>query len=246
MTALISFEDLTLGYDRHPAVHHLDGVIETGALTAIVGPNGAGKSTLLKAIAGVLTPIGGALRFHGCDRRAVAHLPQIAEIDRSFPLSVYDFVAMGAWRRVGAFGGIGRAEGRRIGAALSAVGLEGFEARPIGTLSGGQMQRAMFARLVLQDATVILLDEPFNAVDARTEADLLALVDRWHGEGRTVIAVSHDLDMVRAHFPECLMLARECVAAGPTAEVLTEARLARAQSMIEAFDTHAHVCARAA
>ena len=108
------------------------------------------------------------------------------------------------------------------------------------------MQRAMFARLVLQDATVILLDEPFNAVDARTEADLLALVHRWHDEGRTVIAVSHDLDMVRANFPDCLMLARECVGAGPTAEVLTEARLARAQAMIEAFDAHAHVCARAA
>ncbi|NLH80897.1 MAG: ABC transporter ATP-binding protein [Phyllobacteriaceae bacterium] len=245
MTALISFEDLTLGYDRHPAVHHLDGAIETGALTAIVGPNGAGKSTLLKAIAGVLEPIGGTLRFHGCDRRDVAHLPQIAEIDRSFPLSVYDFVAMGAWRRVGAFSGIGRGEGRRIGAALAAVGLEGFERRPIGTLSGGQMQRAMFARLVLQDATVILLDEPFNAVDARTEADLLALVHRWHDEGRTVIAVSHDLDMVRAQFPDCLMLARECVGAGPTSEVLTEAGLARAHSMIGAFDTHAHVCARA-
>lgn len=246
MTTLVSFEDLTLGYDRHPAVHHLTGAIESGSLTAIVGPNGAGKSTLLKGIVGAIRPIGGTIRLHGLDRRSVAHLPQVAEIDRAFPLSVFDFVGMGAWRRIGPFGGVGAGERRRIAEAVAAVGLEGFEDRPIGTLSGGQMQRVMFARLVLQDASVILLDEPFNAVDARTEIDLLALVHLWHGEGRTVIAVSHDLAMVREHFPETLMIARECVAWGPTAKVLTEFDLDRAQRMIEAFDDHAPVCARAA
>jgi zinc/manganese transport system ATP-binding protein len=246
MAAFVTFEDLTLGYDRHPAVHHLTCAIARGALTAIVGPNGAGKSTLLKGIVGTLRPIGGAIRRHGVETRAIAHLPQVAEVDRSFPLSVFDFVAMGAWRRIGAFGGVGRGESRRVAEAIAAVGLEGFERRAVGTLSGGQMQRVMFARLVLQDAEVILLDEPFNAVDAATQADLVALVHRWHGEGRTVVAVSHDLELVRGHFPETLMIARECVAIGPTATVLTTANLDRAQRMIEAFDIHAHVCERVA
>ena len=106
MTALLAFDDLTLGYDRHPAVHHLSGEIATGSLTAIVGPNGAGKSTLLKGIVGMLRPIGGRIRLHGLERRAVAHLPQAAEIDRSFPISVFDFVALGGWARIGLFGGI--------------------------------------------------------------------------------------------------------------------------------------------
>lgn len=246
MADFVTFEDLTLGYDRHPAVHHLTCAIARGALTAIVGPNGAGKSTLLKGIVGTVAPIGGAIRLHGLDVREIAHLPQVTEVDRAFPLSVFDFVAMGAWRRLGAFGGVGRAERRRIDAAIAAVGLEGFERRAVGTLSGGQMQRVMFARLVLQDAAVILLDEPFNAVDAATQADLLALVHHWHGEGRTVVAVSHDLELVRTHFPETLMIARECVGKGPTATVLTQANLDRAQRMIEAFDVHAHVCERAA
>ncbi|MBD3788392.1 MAG: ATP-binding cassette domain-containing protein, partial [Sphingomonadales bacterium] len=130
----------------------------------------------------------------------------------------------------------------RIATALAAVGLTGFERRPIGALSGGQMQRVLFARLLLQEADVILLDEPFTAIDAKTAADLMALVRRWHGEGRTVVAVLHDLDTVRAEFPETLMIARELVAHGPTAQVLTAANLLRARAMSEAFDDNAPVC----
>ena len=122
------------------------------------------------------------------------------------------------------------------------MGLTGFERRPIGALSGGQMQRVLFARLLLQEADVILLDEPFTAIDAKTAADLMALVQRWHGEGRTVVAVLHDLDAVRAQFPDTLMIAREMVAHGPTAQVLTPANLLRARAMCEAFDEAAAVC----
>jgi zinc/manganese transport system ATP-binding protein len=243
MSTMIEIDDLTLGYDRHPAVHHLTGRIAEGTLTAVIGPNGAGKSTLLKGIAGMLSPLGGRLRL-GCDRRDIAHLPQSAEIDRSFPLCVWDFVAMGLWRRVGAFGGIGRADRDRLAEALTAVGLAGFEMRPIGTLSGGQMQRTLFARLIVQDARVLLLDEPFNAVDGRTVDDLLDLVGRWHREGRTVVAVLHDLATVRRAFPQAVLLAREPVAWGATAEVATVANLARARRMIEAFDAGAVVCDR--
>ncbi len=245
-SAAIEFDDLTLGYDRHPAVHHLTGRILRGALTAVIGPNGAGKSTLLKGLSGALSPLGGSIRLDGFDRRDIAYLPQVTEVDRSFPLSVFDFVALGLWRRVGAFGGIGRRRAGAITEALAAVGLVGFETRPIGTLSGGQMQRVMFARLLVQDAAVILLDEPFNAVDQRTTEDLVALVERWHGEGRTVIAVLHDLGIVASLCRDALLIAREKVAWGPTAEVITEANLGTARRMIEAFDTHAHVCERPA
>ena len=126
---------------------------------------------------------------------------------------------------------------------MSAVGLSGFEERPIGTLSGGQMQRALFARLLLQDARVIVLDEPFNAIDTKTAADLCDLVMRWHAEKRTVIAALHDLDLVKSMFPEALLLAREPVAWGATAEVLTAENLLKARRMCEAFDEHAHECA---
>lgn len=243
--SVLAFRDLTLGYDRHPAVHHLDGDVADGALLAVCGPNGAGKSTLLKGIAGVLKPLSGSIRRSGPPARDVAYLPQAAEVDRSFPVDVYDLVAMGLWRRTGLFGGISRADRTRIEDAIAAVGLSGFEARPIGTLSGGQMQRTLFARLLLQDARLILLDEPFTALDSGTVADLVALVERWNGEGRTVLAVLHDIALVQAHFPQTLLLARSPVAWGDTSEVLTPANLSRARHMCEAWDDTAHACAPA-
>ncbi len=246
MTApAIRFEDLTLGYGRHPAVHHLRGDVARGSLTAIVGPNGAGKSTLLKGVAGSLKPIGGRIRIEA-GAEGVAWLPQAADVDRSFPLPVYDLVSMGLWSRRGLFGGVGRADRARIDEAIAAVGLTGFENRPIGTLSGGQMQRALFARLLLQDARVILLDEPFTAIDEKTAADLLDLVRRWHAEERTVVAVLHDLDLVRRVFPETLLIAREPVGWGATDEVLTQDNMTKARRMIEAHDRRAHSCDRPA
>jgi zinc/manganese transport system ATP-binding protein len=242
MNVQVQFRDLTLGYERHPAVHHLDGSIPRGALLAVVGPNGAGKSTLFKGIVGVLTPFAGGIDLCGLRTRDIAYLPQAAEIDRSFPINVYDMVAMGLWRQAGLFGGIGRKERDKVEAAVAAVGLTGFEERPIGSLSGGQMQRVLFARLLLQDASLIVLDEPFNAIDAKTAADLIELVRRWHAEKRTVLAALHDFDLVRTNFPEVLLLAREPVAWGKAADVLTPENLLKARRMCEAFDDHAGEC----
>jgi zinc/manganese transport system ATP-binding protein len=243
MAAQLQFRDVTLGYDRHPAVHHLSGEVASGALLAVIGPNGAGKSTLFRGLVGILKPLAGSVSLDGLDARDIAYLPQIADIDRSFPISVFDFVSTGMWRATGLFGGIGKSARDKIEQALSAVGLTGFENRGIGTLSGGQMQRMLFARLLLQDARVIVLDEPFNAIDAKTSADLLELVKRWHAEGRTVLAALHDMELVRAHFPETLLLAREPVAWGATAEVLTAENLLEARRMCEAFDEGAAACA---
>ncbi len=242
MTAALRFNNLTLGYDRHPAVHHLDGAVDTGALMAVVGPNGAGKSTLFKGIVGMLKPLAGRIERGALAARDIAYLPQAADIDRSFPINVFDMVAMGLWRHTGLFGGIDRHARHRIDDAIAAVGLTGFEDRAIGTLSGGQMQRMLFARLLLQDARLIVLDEPFNAVDAKTSADLFDLVRRWHGEQRTVLTALHDIDFVRANFPETLLLAREPVAWGNTATVLTPENLLTARRMCEAFDEHAAEC----
>jgi zinc/manganese transport system ATP-binding protein len=243
MSAALSFKNVTLGYDRHPAVHHLHGEVKQGALMAVVGPNGAGKSTLFKGIVGAIKPLSGGIDLNGVRARDIAYLPQIADIDRTFPIGVYDLVAMGLWRDAGLFGGIGKREREKVRTAISAVGLSGFEERPIGTLSGGQMQRALFARLLLQDARLIVLDEPFNAIDTKTAADLCDLVMRWHAEKRTVVAALHDLELVKSMFPEALLLAREPVAWGATKEVLTAENLLKARRRCEAFDEHAHECA---
>lgn len=241
-----TLHDLTLGYDRHPAVHHLNGRFAAGSLTAVVGPNGAGKSTLLRGLTGILVPLGGRVERGALRRDQIAYLPQQAEIDRSFPITVAETVLLGHWRRIGLFGAVSNAMRRQGQEALSAVGLDGFARRPIASLSAGQFQRVLFARMLLQDCPVILLDEPFAAVDSRTTADLLALVGRWHGERRTVIAVLHDIDQVRAHFPETLLIAREPVAWGPTAEALSPAHLLQARRMAEAWEDRAAVCRRAA
>ncbi len=240
--AAVCFENATIGYDRHPAVHHVRGRIEPGALVAVVGPNGAGKSTLMKAIAGLLQPLSGRVVVEGCPRRGIGYLPQQAEVDRSFPIPVFDFIAMGLWRARGVFGGFRRRDDEAVARALAAVGLAGFERRALDTLSGGQFQRVLFARLLLQDSPLVLLDEPFTAVDDRTGDDLMTIVLGWHREGRTVVAVLHDLGQVRAHFPETMLIARELVAWGSTGEVLTERNLATARRMTEAFDDHAPVC----
>ncbi len=238
----ISLTDVTVTYNRHPAVHHVSGTLARGSLTAIAGPNGAGKSTLLRAIMGELKPAEGEIR-RSVPSRDYGYLPQAADINRRFPVSVIDTVVTGAWKRAGAFGGIGRAERAKAVEALAAVGLEGFEKRPIGSLSAGQFQRTLFARLLLQDAAVIILDEPFTAIDSRTTEDLIFIVQRWHGEGRTVVAVLHDHDQVRSYFPQTLLIARELIGWGPTAEVMTVDNLKRARALAERWDDNAPVCA---
>jgi len=239
---VIALRDLTVAYEGHPAVHHLSGVFETGSLTAVVGPNGAGKSTLLRVLAGMARPAAGRLERSAAHER-ITYLPQLPEIDRFFPISVLDTVLLGYWHAVGWFRGIDAHQREQALHALATVGLAGFAQRPIATLSAGQFQRVLFARLILQNAAALLLDEPFTAIDARTTRDLTALIEAWHRDGRTVIAVLHDLEHVRRHFPQTLLLARECIDWGPTERVLTAANLQRATQMSQAWDPHAEFCA---
>ena len=238
----LRIENLTVTHGRHPAVHHLSFALKPGVLMAVVGPNGAGKSSLLRAIAGLHKPSGGQVT--GFAAGQVALLPQQAMLDRSFPLTCRDAVLFGLWGESGAFAATPHPG--RIEAALDAVGLHGFARRPVGSLSAGQFQRVLFARLLLQDAPVILLDEPFNALDARTAADLLGVIRRWHGEGRSILAVLHDIELVRREFPETLLLAREGIACGPTERVLSADNRLRARMMSEAWAEAAEACGREA
>lgn len=239
--ACITFRDLTLGYNSHPAVHHLSGAVRRGSLTAVVGSNGSGKSTLMKGVVGMLKPMAGSVAVTPGTR--VAYLPQQSELDRTFPARVVDLVSLGLWPRRGLLGRHTAQDRKAVSDALMAVGLEGFEQRPIDTLSGGQLQRALFARVLVQDAELILLDEPFNAIDARTLTDLIALIKRWHGENRTVMVVVHDLDLVRTHFPQALLLARSPVAWGEAKATLAPENLLRARQFHEAWDESAPWCA---
>lgn len=241
-TVAVCLHDVTVAYRGHPAVHHVSGSFQAGRLAAVVGPNGAGKSSLLAAVGGNNRSYQGHIERDASLR--VAYLPQASELDRTFPIRVREFVAMGLWAETGTFGAVRPAQRQRVDTALVAVGLGGFEGRLLGELSVGQVQRVLFARVLVQDAGLILLDEPFNAIDARTTADLLRLLARWKQESRTVIAVLHDLEQVRTHFDDVLLLAREPVAWGPPAQALRAEHLFKARQMAEAWDQNAPPCRR--
>jgi zinc/manganese transport system ATP-binding protein len=238
----ISLHNLTLGYDRHPAIHHLSGVFKAGSMTAVVGPNGSGKSTLLKGITGSLRPLGGRIDRGSLKTSQIAYLPQQIEIDRNFPITVLDVVILGLWRDIGMFGGMKKTLWRQTDAALQTVGLAGFESRPISDLSGGQFRRVMFARMLLQESPVVILDEPFTSIDNQTTHDLLEVIKRWHAEDRTIIAVLHDFNQVRNYFPQTLLLARELVGWGETEHILTDENLQQSRRMSGAWDETADIC----
>lgn len=238
----IAFNNVTLGYDLHPAVHHLSLEIECGSMIALVGPNGAGKSTLLKGIMGQLKPLGGSISLGDVTPAQIAYLPQLSQVDRTFPITVREVVSFGLWGATGGFKQVSQQQRDSVAQALEQLGLIGFEERLIDTLSGGQMQRVLFARLLLQQANLILLDEPFTGVDARTSDDLIQQIKRWQSSGKTIISVLHDLNQVQEHFPTSLLLSRRAIAFGDTAGVLTKENLDKAAQFNEAFDDRAEPC----
>jgi len=245
MSASVTLENVTVSYNRHPAVHHISGTFEAGSLTAIAGPNGAGKSTLLKAIAGILVPEEGRITIAGTTRERIAYLSQAPEMQRDFPMSVLHMVATGFWHQTGAMGTITPHMRQQAAGALAEVRLQGMEKRDLSSLSAGQFQRALFARLLLQDAALMLLDEPFTAIDESTTAHLMDIVLRWHREKRTVICVLHDFEQIRKYFPQCLLLARECIAWGESAKTLHPEKLLNARFFRDDRPADTGICERA-
>jgi zinc/manganese transport system ATP-binding protein len=226
----ITVGDVRVAYGGRIALEGVSGRFVAGSLTAVVGPNGAGKSSLLKTLAGVQQLGGGDITYSQPIRGRLAYLPQQSELDRDYPVTVTELVALGAWRSIGAFRPFSENLLASIDRAVAQVGLEGFADRLIAELSAGQLRRALFARLIVQDASLILLDEPFAAVDEDTTADLCQLIKSWHDEQRTIIAVMHDLDLVRGYFPSALLLARHCIAWADTETALCADNLASAKS----------------
>jgi zinc/manganese transport system ATP-binding protein len=234
-TAGVRLDGVTLRHGATEAVAGLSGTFAPGSLTAVVGPNGAGKTTLLRALAGLHRPQAGRIDRGQLIAADIALLAQSGRPDRTFPLTCEDVAAQGLFPRLGAWRAASAAQRACVADALGAVGLDGMAGTSIGALSAGQFQRLLFARLLVQDAKLLLLDEPFNAVDEPTAEALLALLRQWHRDGRTVIAVLHDLELVRRAFPETLLLACAPVAWGPTPGVLTPANRRRARFGADAW-----------
>ncbi|MEI7711118.1 MAG: ABC transporter ATP-binding protein [Rhodospirillales bacterium] len=212
----IRLDRLALRHGGLDVVRDLTGAFMPGSLTALIGDNGAGKTTLLRALAGLHPPSSGTIDRGGLSPPDIALLPQGSQLDRSFPIACRDVVALGLAGRAGPFKAIDRSQLERADQALAAVGLPDLGRRAIGAMSAGQFQRVLFARLMLQDAPVLLLDEPFSAVDTATARDLLTILHGWHAQGRTIVTVLHDLDMVRAYFPDTLHLDGMQTTWGPT------------------------------
>ncbi|MDO5356075.1 MAG: metal ABC transporter ATP-binding protein [Conchiformibius sp.] len=232
--AAIVADNVTVSYRGRAAVHHVAARFDAGCMYAVFGPNGAGKSTLLKTIMRLLRCQTGTVHWQNLSRADIAYLPQQSDIDRSQPMTVFELAALGLWYEIGFFGRVSAAQRQRVHAALQRVGMAGFAERMIGELSNGQFQRVLLARMLVQEAKFLLLDEPFNAVDAKTTYALLDLLRQENQAGRAVIAVLHDYEQVRAYFPHTLLLAREKVADGQTEAVLCDEWLLKANQLAQA------------
>lgn len=226
---IICLDDIHVQYRQHIALENLSGCFQKGSLTAIIGPNGGGKSTLLKAILDMVPLHKGKVRLDQSLKGNIAYLPQQTNLDRSFPLTVQDVVASGHCQHKGFFKKFDQTLQKKVEKVLDEVGMLDCMDRALDELSGGQFQRVLFARLSLQDADCILLDEPFTAIDTYTINDLIKIIKKWHKVGKTLLVVNHDLDLVQDHFPTTLMIARRILDWGPTKEIVTLENLKRAK-----------------
>lgn len=222
---LLSASGLTLGYRGKVVVRDISFQLANGDVLAVVGHNGSGKSTLVKTLLGTLPPVTGAVDWPSGRPNTIAYLGQRTEFDTRFPARLRDLAEMGAWRDLGLTRRVNASGRERIAKALERTGTADIADMSIHTLSAGQLQRALFARTIVQDAPVILLDEPFTAVDQSTEADLLTLIDDWSAEGRAVILVLHDLSAVLQHCNAALLLGRGKARFGKPGDTLTPPNL---------------------
>ena len=228
---VLRLKNVTLAWGDKTILSDISGSFKQGSFTAIVGPNGAGKSTLIKAIAGQLPIKSGEITIADEFKREFSLLPQYTELDRDFPMTTFDLVSMGVWREKGPFRSLSSEQRHHIMQAIVQVGLVEQAQDLIGSLSGGQLQRAFFARLLVRDAQIIILDEPFAAVDEDTQERLLPILKTWHEQGRTILIVLHDEELVKRLVPETLVIGRGVVAWGATDEVFTTDNMRQAQRL---------------
>ncbi|MEM1333316.1 MAG: metal ABC transporter ATP-binding protein [Actinomycetota bacterium] len=221
--------DLTVAYGKKAVVWDVDLAVPAGTLMAIVGPNGAGKTTLIKAILGLLTPAAGQVllagKGHEQQRDRIAYVPQRGSVDWDFPTSALDVVMMGRYGDLGWFRRPGRRERALAMEALEQVGMGDLAERQISKLSGGQQQRVFLARALVQDADIYFMDEPFQGVDATTERAIIGLLQNLRAEGKTVVAVYHDLQTVTEYFDWVTLMNVRRIASGPVGEVFNSENL---------------------
>jgi len=229
MKKALEIDQLFVGYDRHTVLWDVSLSIPTGVMLCILGPNGAGKSTLLKAALGLIRPLSGKIDFFGepidkC-RTRIAYVPQRESVDWDFPITALDVVLMGRYGRVGIFQKLRKADREAAQNALELVGMSAYAQHQIGELSGGQQQRLFLARALVQNPDLFLLDEPFAGIDLATEKMLVDLLKKLSNQGKTVIAVHHDLPTVPEYFDWALLINTHVVACGPVTDVYNRENL---------------------
>ena len=225
----ISVTELTVDYDGVKAIEDVNFMVNAEKLTAIIGPNGAGKSTLIKALLGLIPTRTGTISCFGTSpkqyRKYISYVPQRAQIDWEFPANVFDVVAMGLYGELGLLRRFASVHKDRVHSALTDVDMADFATRQISQLSGGQQQRVFLARSIVQDADLILLDEPFGGIDAKSEAVIVDILRRQKQNGKSIVAVHHDLSTVKDYFDDVILLNKTVTAFGPVNNAFTKANI---------------------
>lgn len=215
---MIFINNLTLGYNKHPIIHHLTTNFSKGSCTAVIGPNGGGKSTLLKGIMSFIPPMSGNVSF-SIPQDSISYLPQTSTIDKTFPITTTELVASGLWKTKGLLKSYTKLDLENVNSAISKLGLEKYANIPIKALSGGQIQRALFARLYVQNTEIILLDEPFNAIDIKSTKIIYSIIEEWRKQNKTILAVLHDYSQVSQYFDHTIIISKNLLIHGTTSEV---------------------------
>lgn len=227
----IQIDDLTVAYDYKPVLWDIDLKVPEGVLMAIVGPNGAGKSTLIKSILGIIKPIAGSVTIFGKPYKKqvdkVAYVPQKGSVDWDFPTTALDVVMMGTYGSLGWIKRPGQKEKKASLEALEKVGMLEFKNRQISQLSGGQQQRIFLARALVQNASIYLMDEPFQGVDATTEKAIINILKELRKAGKTLIVVHHDLQTVPEYFNWVTFLNVKGIASGPVRDIFNDDNLTK-------------------
>lgn len=228
----IDVNQLTVSYDKTSALWDLHFTIPEGQLVGIIGPNGAGKSTLLKALLGIVKPLSGKILFFGKSLRAmqhrIAYVPQKRSVDWEFPITALDVVLMGRYHHLKGLKWYRKADKMAANNILEKLGMGALASRQIGELSGGQQQRLFIARALMQEADILLLDEPFSGVDKVSEGIIVNSLKDLKSQGKTILVVHHELSTARHYFDSALLLNTSLIACGPIDTVLNPEMLGRA------------------
>ncbi|WP_179394184.1 metal ABC transporter ATP-binding protein [Lacticaseibacillus absianus] len=231
---MLQLKNLTVAYDDTPVFTDVAVNFDAGKITGIIGPNGAGKSTMIKAMLGLIKPLSGTATYNGQplrdQQKRIAYVEQRKDLDLTFPINVFDVVLTGTYGQLGLFRSPGKAERTAAYEALAQVELTGFAPRQIGSLSGGQLQRVFVARAIVQQADIIILDEPFVGIDLQSETAIMTILKAWRDAGKTIIVVHHDLNKVSRYFDDLVVMNHGIIDFGPVAQTYSAANIEQAFS----------------